>query len=1013
MSAQKWQELLSEELAKVLEELTQSSYPYEHQRQAIEQLVKTSSIQNSNDFIINGGTYSGKSLSFTVPGIVKLLTGELDFFVVFYPSKQLLLDQFDRIKELLVMLERETGKRLTVKKYSGDINRRTTTNRRSPTQSNELYETEQHPPTILLATFDKVWYQIVKGETNPLLNKIMSCQYLVFDEIHAFEGFAAAIIRGFIQIHKRMNLDCQIILSSATIDNVVGFRDDFLPGAEIITCPPVRGEQEFLGTTKEHAVPLLTELWQGLETLPGKLCLVFLDSKEEIELLTEKLCLKLKQDYSFFDTETVAMIHADLPYSQRKKVLDEIRKEQKNKIRILISSSVLELGVNLPNVQSVVNIGIPITQKDGIVQRMARNRSKPGERRVNTFLFDVTNPRDSFYWEHLDILQTILETNACNPILYPRQNAKILAGLFVLHLRYGITDFEQIMLFFLKDGVKTHELARQQYAKLVCYKVLKKEHGKVLFTGEGVDILVQQMKKNNVLVPFSIRAISTNWTIELEDGLDAFHFHEGTRQLGKISIRDVLKKGLPGNLITRNKLRYLVTDIDHQQKSILVKQFLYDSDQVFSSMIPTNQLFEPTITMGIFPKKIPLKDVLNISFGQLTITRKPNTIINANPERKIIIDSKKEQIYSIQDLTKRESEELAITEQVEGIQISLVTDIEKPSNLSNKQLLKLLGEILLLETEMVLSIPKTEFGFVYINNQLAIYDKGEPNGNTEYLFQYLQQVVKKASQRLNNCPCKRGCKCCYGEILGLLPEGAKEWLVKITNELAEKEIIHVFESKIEEQMTRQNNYQEDRIIALSDIHLTSKYCYQEEFFVAINSLSKEADIIIINGDLLDKPSKEGREAFCQLQKIALKEGFWSKLVFIRSSTIHDATIDQSTTALYLDYALIETSVGEVLFIHGNKIGLDPEIVNLASAEQAAIKAKTKLIQMGREWLPRITKETHLVIGHLHQRFYNERFRVYGLGHWTHKGNKYHQKCYLKLDNTSTFDSLALFQFENQ
>lgn len=67
----------------------------------------------------------------------------------------------------------------------------------------------------------------------------------------------------------------------------------------------------------------------------------------------------------------------------------------------------------------------------------------------------------------------------------------------------------------------------------------------------------------------------------------------------------------------------------------------------------------------------------------------------------------------------------------------------------------------------------------------------------------------------------------------------------------------------------------------------------------------------------------------------------------------------------------------------------------------------------RGWLPQITKETHLVIGHLHQRFYNERIRVYGLGHWTSKGSKYHQKCYLKLDSTSTVDCLTLTQFENQ
>ena len=116
--------------------------------------------------------------------------------------------------------------------------------------------------------------------------------------------------------------------------------------------------------------------------------------------------------------------------------------------------------MNISNVQTVVNIGIPITQKDGIVQRFARNRSNPSERRVNFCIFDLANSRDNFYWHHLEILRTILETNACNPILYPKQNPKIIAGLLVLHLRYGIYDYQEIMSFFLKEGRKVYEIAR-------------------------------------------------------------------------------------------------------------------------------------------------------------------------------------------------------------------------------------------------------------------------------------------------------------------------------------------------------------------------------------------------------------------------------------------------------------------------------------------------------------------------------------------------------------------------
>ncbi|MBN1329115.1 MAG: DUF1998 domain-containing protein [Candidatus Heimdallarchaeota archaeon] len=645
---------------------------------------------------------------------------------------------------------------------------------------------------------------------------------------------------------------------------------------------------------------------------------------------------------------------------------------------------------------------------------MARNRSRPGERRVNIFLFDLTNPRDLFYWENLETLQTILETNACNPILYSRQNTKVLAGLLILQLRYGINDFKQIMSFFLKEGIQTHELARQQYTKMYCSKVLRKEKGKLLFTGEGEDILVQQIKRNNILVPFSIRAISTDWTIQVQEGTNTFDFHESAKQLGKISSKDVLKKGLPGNSITRNKQHYLVTSIDHQQKSVQVKRFFIEPKTRLESSIPANRLYDPIITAGVFPKKYSGRSQ-TILFGQLTITRKAKAIANANPERIVVKNTEQNHnhLFNWQELTEKESEELALVEQVEGISITPSISLQSMKKLNQKLILKLFGEILLLEAEIVLSIPANEFRLAFNDIQLAIYDKGEANGNAEYLYQNLEEVAAQGLRRLQDCPCERGCKHCYGEMLGLLPEGAKSCLIAVMRGIGEENNGKDLKDNLEEEKTIQENYQDEEIISLSDIHLTSEHCYEEEFYQAVSSLSKQADIIIINGDLLDKPSDAGKKAFERLQNLALKEGFWSKLVFIRSSSIHDANIEQAASALYLDYVLIETPAGEVLFVHGNKIGIDPGEVKISTAEQAAIEAKNKLIQIGRSWLPRVTKETHLVIGHLHERFYNERWRVYGLGHWTKKGSDYHQKCLMVIEPTKTHNVIRLKNYEKE
>ncbi len=1009
-----WQELLpsyAQSLAEVIESIVGSAHPYEHQRQALDYLLEVTTEQANTGLIINGGTYSGKSLSFSIPGIVKLLGEKTDFMVVFYPSKQLLLDQFERMKEYLVKLEEVSGKRLTCKVYSGDISRTNSSNSLgAQTQQTELAETEQNPPNILLATFDKVWYQLITGKNTPLLEKIIASQYLVFDEIHAFDGFAAAIIRGFVKVHQKKNPQSQIILSSATINNVAGFRDDFLPNAKIITCPPVRGEQEFLGTTVEHAVSILAELWCELETLPGKVCLVFLDSKEDIELLSEKLSQKLLQEHPFFDDETVAIIHADLPYFERKKILDEVRKKSKNIIRILFSSSVLELGVNLPNVQTVINIGIPITQKDGIVQRFARNRSTPGDRRVNVFMFNLNNQRDVFYWNNREILAEILETNACNPILYPRLNPTILAGMIVLHLRYGFTLFEELMQFFLQEGVSTYQAARQQYTKLVSYMVLKKEDGRVLFTSQAENILKKRAAKNDTFIPLSIRAIGGSWAVKQETGLQSSWHSTNETQIGTISAGDVLRRGLPGNIIMRNKEKYLVTEIDRNNKSIFVKKFVKEISGFLSPK--TNRLYDPTVSMGVFPKKVAGTKLLTVMFGQLFVHQQPAAIANFKLDTLYSkqIRTQVEQSFFWQELSRQESEEFTLTEQSEGLLLTLQSDLPSCNNLSKKKILEYLGKVLQIEIEVVLSIPSSELALVCNNSQIALYDKGGANGNAAFLIAHFQRVAQQTLERLTNCPCNRGCKDCYGLIFGQMPVGLKKVLQTLV-----KDLIGVVGLKQESEQIEvpacQLNFQENRIIALSDIHLTNELCFQEDFFETLSHLSKQADILILNGDLLDKVSEESRLVFAQLKSKAIEEGVWSKLVLIRSSSIHDGIHDLFTGFLHQDYALLEIGSEQVLFVHGNKIGLNPHLANIKGPEVAAIQAKRELIKNdGRSWLPTITEETHLVLGHLHHRFYNERFRVYGIGHWLQKGSPRHQRCFLLLDPTNSLDTIQLHSY---
>lgn len=105
------------------------------------------------------------------------------------------------------------------------------------------------------------------------------------------------------------------------------------------------------------------------------------------------------------------------------------------------------------------------------------------------------------------------------------------------------------------------------------------------------------------------------------------------------------------------------------------------------------------------------------------------------------------------------------------------------------------------------------------------------------------------------------------------------------------------------------------------------------------------------------------------------------LVFlIRSSFIHDGNLEQFTGFLHQDYVQVEIGSEQILFVHGNKVGIDANVVKSDGVENVAINTKRELIKTSSSWLPDVFPETHLVFGHLHNRFYNKRFRVYSLGH---------------------------------
>ena len=754
----KWSELgLASPLGSIAEEMTSSDFPFSHQQETITSLLSEES--SHRPIILRGGTGSGKTLAFLLPAISLILQGTIDFVVVFYPMKQLIEDQYFNLKVLLSKVHEQTGKFITAKTYHGEQG---LSEEEQKAWKKELEETEQHPPNILLATFDKVFYQLIHNqEKNCLLHsKIKDAQYLVFDEIHALKGLPAAYIHYFLLVHRMRNHGCRIILSTATIAEIEGFSRTFLApktdldnnfGAAIIESNPVRGKIEVRAIMSESFLPLLTMIEKELPK--GTVAFVFVDSKRKIEQYANNLGLILKKNQALYDSGKICVLHANLHPKVRKQALMDVRD---GKVMFVITSAVSELGLNFNNIQTIINVGWPVSGKDGLLQRIARERSKPSEHKVIYLVFDLENPRDQLYYSNLLIIKKILDDYQCTPILYPERNHKVIATTIVLLLVYGYKYYNEIISFFGNDMKLNVE---RSMTVLLCQAIIQK-NGQVLL------LVSTDSKAFKRLIARSIRAIAEHWMIIFQDGMTE-------RIIGFFSQEEIIRGGLPGNIILINKVPYIVKSIDNKKRKIFVGLAMILSTK---QSLPNNVIASPKIMMGLFPKKRRLSSGLTLQLGKLTVIKRPKLIAKFLPDNS-------KNYFQHYPPTDSEKTIYTFEEKSYGLLIN-INEVFQDSLLSlfaknTQKVLAVLSLVLKTQIEITLQMPQSELVVAYNETQFAIYDRGGENGNTYYLFKEWQTIVEQAIKRLEGCSCLDGCEKCYGrDFTKLLPRGKSKPILK-------------------------------------------------------------------------------------------------------------------------------------------------------------------------------------------------------------------------------------------
>ena len=353
-----------------------------HQAQALNMLGRGENV------VVSTGTASGKSLVFRSLAFHKTLLHPGSRVLVFYPLKALAADQLLGWKGMANGLDVDG-------RYVGRVDGSV------PVKDRE--EILQRARVVAM-TPDVCHAWLMSRLSLPVARDfVRSLSTLVMDEAHILEGVFgsnfAFLIRRLIAARNyllgaREAAPLQLVAATATIKNpgehlhlltgakfsVVDHEDDGAPGYERLVAHIEAPAGEETAVAKALHGRVLSEGREG-----G--FITFLDSRKGVEGLA------IASDGSKKKNPAELIEHANvLPYRAGYDAEDRMRIEQRlqsGSLRGVVSTSALELGIDIPHLRVGFNIGVPESRK-AYRQRLGRvGRTAPGA-------FAIVGAKDSF-----------------------------------------------------------------------------------------------------------------------------------------------------------------------------------------------------------------------------------------------------------------------------------------------------------------------------------------------------------------------------------------------------------------------------------------------------------------------------------------------------------------------------------------------------------------------------------------------------------------------------------------
>ncbi|MFQ6125115.1 MAG: helicase-related protein [Candidatus Heimdallarchaeota archaeon] len=633
-----------------------------------------------------------------------------------FPNNALLFDQEARFREHNAAL---MDGQLRIARYTTDLNRKERRKIREAASRGEL--------DILLMTLymwkDTLYRALVWGEEG-WVRTLTSPWMLVCDEVDYYSGYSLAYLLAVYRILKKYNAEVtqqplRVVFNSATIPNAEELAQQLLDNAAV-----VRGKARH-GTIRLYTYGLDTgrvDRTEGRITVfdrfldhlkrgtiyAGKQVVIYADNKF---LLERAAVLKELIACNF------GIIHGDLPWAEKRQMLQRFRAGQ---VRGLLVTRAVEAGLNFGHLELLIILGFPSGGKRGLhqeIMRVARHPEQTGE--VYWFL-TIKGRMDSYYLEHRDKLQELVERLEPEPVDYTYFSEKLLRSALFLCGALGLTQQDFTWLFPFTQPEYLDEKVTEVLTDYLAEGLVQRTEG---------EFQTHLKKSEEVFFTLGLMTALPELRVRTRSG----------KLVGYIDLEKVAQTGLPGNYLLLGKRVWKVVEVTREE--VIVEE---TTKRYYSKNPVEREIRKGWGTWAAHPRGRVVA-----WFGELEMLLVVKTLITRNLQTHELVEKKQSESGGRYALYRTEG----LTIRLKGHRFTLHEALH-------------LGAAVLRAAKEELALDPGELDVLPLGDErrrgyeLLIFDRGGPTGASKQLFEHLKAILEVTRNNLTTCRCRMYCEAC-------------------------------------------------------------------------------------------------------------------------------------------------------------------------------------------------------------------------------------------------------------